>query len=385
MADATSQSCAPAAAVGETTASAVGSVAVSSPTIFQYPRPPVNDSGRLLALGSLIGGIFDMVLGGDAIGDAQDAEATWKGILDNVFKPRGEGLLQRYDTELAKLPDMETDLRNQLADYRAKADAMWPELAPLHQILKDEITEQRGKSNDEFAYADALCTNDAMARLCEFVACGYSPDYTGIATRARADAELAAQNTFEQMCRIGNRYNMRRTQHSLTEIRMATMSVAIGATSAAREKERMFAFETNYKLRFELAKAMEGFRMGRKQLAIEYDKIAIQLAQERWNATAKLYLDLEHRGTEIADSLWKNFFTHAYKALNEGGQMLASAAQSYQFLAASIRASAKQGAGGGVAGALGMLATVLPIFSGDCDGTSVLGVNFFPRPKDCCT
>ena len=172
-----------------------------------------------------------MVLGGDGIGDARDAEATWKGILDSVFKPRGEGLLQRFDTELAKLPDMETDLRNQLADYRAKADAMWPELAPLHQILKDEITEQRGKSNDEFAYADALCTNDAMARLCEFVACGYSPDYTGIATRARADAELAAQNTFEQMCRIGNRYNMRRTQHSLTEIRMTTMSAAIGATS----------------------------------------------------------------------------------------------------------------------------------------------------------
>lgn len=385
MSDATSQACGPAAAVGETQATAVGAVAVSSPTIFQYPRQPARDDGRMLALGSLIGGVFDMVLGGDAISDAQDAEATWKGILDNVFKPRGEGLLQRFDTELAKLPDMETDLRNQLADYRAKADAMWPELAPLHQILKDEITEQRGKSNDEFAYADTLCTDDAMTRLCAFVACGYSPDYTGIATRARADAELAAQNTFDQMCRMGNRYNMRRTQHSLTEIRMATMSAAVGATAAAREKERMFAFETNYKLRFELAKAMENFRMGRKQLAIEYDKIAIQIAQERWNATAKLYLDLEHRGTEIADNLWKNFFTHAYKALNEGGQMLASAAQSYQFLAASIRATAKQGAGGGVAGALGLLATVLPMFSGSCDGTSVLGVNIFPRPQECCT
>lgn len=381
--DATSQGCSPAAAVGDTQATATGSVAVSSPTIFQYPQQPARDDGRMLALASLIGGVIDAVLGGDEVADAKAAESNWKAVLDGVLKPRGEGLMTRFDTELGKLPNLETDLLNQLADYRAKADVLWPKLDPLDQQLLAEIAEQRQKNTDEFALADTLCTADAMTKLCQFVACGYNPDYAGIATRARADVELVSQSAFEQACRIGNRYNTRRMAHTLQTIRMSTMSAGIGAVAAAREKERMFAFETNYKLRFELAKAMEQFRLDRKRLAMEYDRLAIQMLTERWNAMAKLYLDIEGRADAQAQWLWRAFFEHAYKALREGGEMLAAAAQAYQFLAASIRATAKQGSGGGVAGALGTLATILPVFSGKCGDTGVLGI--LGRPEMCCT
>lgn len=382
MSSATSQACAPAAAVGETQATAVGAVAVSSPTIFQYPQQPARDDGRMLALASIIGGVIDAVLGGDGVDDAKSAEANWKAVLDGVLKPRGEALMARFDTEIAKLPNLETDLLNQLADYRTKADIIWPKLDPLDQQLLAEITEQRQKNSDEFALADTLCTADAMTKLCQFVACGYSPDYTGIATRARADVELASQSAFEQACRIGNRYNTRRMNHTLQTIRMGTMSAGIGAVAAAREKERMFAFETNYKLRFELAKAMEQFRIDRKRLAMEYDRLAIQMLTERWNAMSKLYLDLEGRADGQAQWLWRAFFEHAYKALREGGEMLAAAAQAYQFLAASIRATAKQGSGGGVAGALATLAVILPVFSGKCGDTGIFGI--MGRPEMCC-
>jgi hypothetical protein len=66
--------------------------------------------------------------------------------------------------------------------------------------------------------------------------------------------------------------------------------------------------------------------------------------------------------------------------------MYAAAAQAYQSLAASIRATAKQsGGGGGIAGLMAQLAVVYQMFSGGCDPINIplLG-QFYPRPQNCC-
>lgn len=470
------------ATVGAPSAGGTGSVAVSAPTVFQYPRQAARDDGRMLAVASLVGGFIDAILGGDGVSDAQSAESNWKDLLDNTMKARGTSEMQRVDSERAKLPVFEDDLRNQLADYRAKADALWPVLAPLDQLMRDqipdrmaradtewgrvaphtaviegEIVEAGAKSDDlwaelpaldnvlhtsitanstlsdtEKALSDALCTDDAFAKLCEFVACGYTPDYAGIAERARADAELAAQSAYAEACRTGKRYNMRRAQSAQLDVRLATLSASVGATAAAREKERQFAFKTNHDMRLEHARTLEQARLGRRELALKYsnqrdavaterytnhqrasmeldarrvtmaterwnahtgladklDQEAVSIMRERWTAIAQLYVQIEGNADRLSEAQWGMFMKSAFQSLREGGEMLAAAAQAYQFLAASIRATAKQGGGGtgGVAGALATLATVLPMFSGKCGDVGLLGglVPFMGRPEDCC-
>lgn len=481
---ATSNGCAPAADVAAVDASGVGAVAVSSPTIFQYPQQPARDDGRMLAIASLIGGLIDAVLGGDGVSDAADAEAKWKDLLDNVMKARGTSEINRVDSERAKLPDFEADLKAQLTEYRQRADALWPLLAPLHDNMVAQVTDRQNHADAEWALvgpnntiidgeivksgsradilwnelpaldtvihesitkngqqddaevtkSEALCTDDAFAKLCEFVACGYQPDYAGIADRARADAELAAASAYEQACRTGNRYNMRRSASAQLDVRLATISASLGATAEAREKERQFAFTTNHNLRLEHAKVLEQTRLGRRELALKYadrevaqateryvnhqkasmeldlrrqamaterwnahttlagklDHEAVEILRERWNAIAKLYLDLEGSADRLSEMQWKMFMDSAFKSLREGGEMLSAAAQGYQFLAASIRATAKQGGGGtgGVAGALATLATVFPLFNGQCGVSQPLGGligDWYARPQQCCT
>jgi hypothetical protein len=484
----------------------------------------------MLAVASLVGGFIDAILGGDGVSNAQNAENNWKDLLDNVMKSRGTSEMSRVDSERAKLPTFEADLSAQLTDYRAKADTLWPELAPLHNnvlaqitdrqaradtefalvapnntiidgeiaeqgvksdaqwvakdphdatlvaeiaeravkadalwaeltpldtIIHTAITENTSRNDTELAHSEVLCTDDAFAKLCEFVACGYTPDYNGIADRARADAELAAVNAYDEACRIGKRYNIRRGQTAQLDVRLATLSASIGATAAAREKERQFAFSTNHDMRFKHATALEAARLGRRELALKYDdrrnqmaterynrhqstsmeldqqraamaterfgahaqlslaldqrrqamaterwnahaelslkldQAAVEMLRERWTAVANLYTTLDGKGDELSANQWQMFMKSAFQSLREGGEMLSAAAQGYQFLAASIRATAKQGGGGtgGVVGALATLATVLPMFSGKCGDVGLLGglVPFMGRPEMCCT
>ena len=462
------------------TASGTNTHAISAPVTFIYPKQPPKDDGRMLALASLIGGVFDALLGGETLGHAQDAENTWKGIADNTMKPRGESELQRVDSERTKLGTFETDLKQQLTDWRTKADASNAKLTPYNDIIDTEVTEYRNraasmwnmlpalndllrsqldeyrtrgtdqwaqlptydviikseidgyrtKADAEYTKSNATCVDDAISKLCEFVVCGYTADYNGISTRARADAELAAVAAYNEACRLANRYNQRRHSSIAADIRLATITAAIGASAKAREDERQFAYKTNHDMRFNHAKWLEDTRLGRRKLSHDYDNTAIKSSEQRWQefnrsalhvgdgaiqgndlrwkeveslamksddtalttnenrwkAFAELYLSQDKRADELSELQWKIYSDSALKSFREGGEMLASAAQAYQFLAASIRATAKQGGGGGgVAGSLALLATVLPLFSGSCDPVSVplLG-NFFPVRQQCC-
>lgn len=385
--DASTTGCGSAINIKEVNASAPNSTAISNPTVFNYPVQPVDDTGRMMGLASLIGGLFDAMLGGDALDDAEDAQNVWKTLLDNVMKPRGESELARVDSERGKLAQFESDLAAQLADYRAKADVMWPKLEPINVKILEEIDSQRDKSDDEFDFSNITCLQDAIDKLCEYVGCGYTPDYQGIAIRARAEAEVKNLKAYQEACRIGNRYNTRRTTSALLDIRLATHSAALVATAAEREKERKYAFDTNLKMRVDHAAFLEKTRMGRRELSIKYDEMAMKALTERWSAFGKMYLDLEGAGDKISADRWDSYSKSAFKSYELGGQMLAASMQGYQALAASIRESARQsGGGGGFAGLLAQLTVVISMFNGDCKPFNLpWGEKFYPRPSSCCT
>lgn len=475
--------CAPTTNVGAVTSQGTGSTAVSSPTVFNYPVQPPRDDGRMLAVASLVGGVIDALLGGESLGNATAAESTWKDILDNQMKAKGTSELAMVDTLRGNLPTFANDLSAQLTDWRAKADSYfiklndtdaqlvaqinnqqnlattsynslvpfhntvtaeiadqrtksddeWSRINPYDIIIKDEIAEYQNKSDSEYVRADAWCTDDAIRKLCEFVACGYTPDYAGIASRARADAELENQAKYQEACRLANRYNTRRHDSLAADIRLATTAAAIGSATKAREAERQFMWKTNQEMRFEHAKWLEGSRVASKKFAMDYDELRMKYAQERWTSHAKMsfeqdslalkaaekawdvradlafkqdtlsvktiearwqqvanmYINQERFADAISTERWASYSNAAYKSFREGGEMLAGASQAYQFLAASIRATAKQGGGGGVgaAGALATLASVLTLFNGDCGKNPVmaaLGADFWGRPKNCC-
>lgn len=383
MADgATANGCGNASVIKEAVANGVNSTAVSAPVVFNYPVQPPDDTGRMMALASIIGGLFDALLGGDGLADAEAAQNTWKGLLDNTMKPRGESELARVDSERAKLPTFEADLSGQLTDYRGKADTyfgklspfetdlstqlpdyrrkgaveyadlaghdtdldserdanrgeattqygklpvyeadllehlnqyreradiVWGRLDPLNDKINAEIDEYRDKATDEFDYSNVTCLDDAIDKLCEFVGCGYTPDYQGIATRARADAEVRSLAAYQEACRTGNRYNTRRSQTALLNIRLATSSAALIATAKGREDERQNAVKTNHEWRFSHAKFLEDARMGRRRLSMDYDKLALDNLRERWKAFAEQNLAFDGRADDISRERWRSY------------------------------------------------------------------------------
>jgi hypothetical protein len=363
-------------------ASAPNSTAISSPTIFNYPVQPINDTGRQMALGAIVGTLVDALLGGDGAAGAAQAESEWKSMLDNYLKAKGQSEIDRVPGERAKLADFETDLKNQLADYRTKADEYYSKLAPLDTELDREFKEYMTKSHNEFDLSNTTCVDDALRAVCQYVTCGYTPDYTGIASRARADAEIAERTSLDEACRLSNRYNTHVGDYRARQSRLQMHTTALLATNKGREDERQFMWKTNQDMRFALVDKMEGIRLGRRELSYKYDALAIKTMEQRWAEFAQEHLKLESAGTAIGENRWTAYNESAFKSFREGGEMLAAAAQAYQFLAASIRATAKQSGGGAGLGALlPALGTVLTVFNGGCG--SVLG-GFFSRPQECC-
>lgn len=371
--------------IGQPTASGVNSSVNSSPVVFNYPVQPPDDTGRMLAIGSIIGGLFDALLGGDALGGAQDAQNVWKDTLDGTMTPRGKSELNYVDTVRNKLPPYESDLSNMLTLYRDDAAALWPKLDLIDGQIKAEIDSNLGRSDTEYNYANIACMDDAIAALCTMVGCGYTPDYAGIATRARADAEVASVENYRSLCRTGNRYNSRATQTALMEIRLQTTTAALVASSVSREAERIKSFEINENLRFKGATTLENIRLGRRELSLKYDNAAGAALRERWNAVASTWLSIQKLGDSTTQFAWKAYAESAFKSYELGGQMMASAMQAYQAFAESVRATARQGGGGGgISGMIAQITAILTLFSGGCDPVTFGSQSFFPRPQNCC-
>ena len=326
--------------IKEVTASGTNSAAISAPTVFNYPVQPPRDDGRMLAVASLLASLIDTALGGDddAFQIARDAETKWAELVDKL-KSFGTTELDRVATERGKLPPFETDLADQRAWERTRADEMfaWGAIAKT-------------------------CADDALSRLCDYVSCGYTPQFTQIMTRVAADAAIQRAKAHEEACRTANRYAVPLAHSLANDLDMAHAASYVGAATMAIEGERRFAWETNTKLRFDLQRTMEQTVESRFKLGMAHDTQATAIATERWNSYAN----------------------SAFKSMREAGEMLAAAAQAYQMLAASARQTAKQGDGGGWAGVLLKLAAVLGLFNGKCGEQSIFGMSWFARPEICC-
>jgi hypothetical protein len=272
-----------------------------------------------------------------------------------------------------------------------------------------QVATHSAVADEEYVHSKQLCTDRAYAELCEFVACGYTPDYQGIEDRTRADAEAAVKMLANDACRLSKRYNTRRGYHDSLQIQTAIMATAISAATRERESERREVFKLNHDMRFQHAKALEDVRIGRlnhaakerenasqmlterwashSRLSVGLDREVAEHLRERWTAWTRHYEFAESGANQLSEQQWKMFAESAFRSLREGGEMLASAAQAYQFLAASIRTSAKQGGAGagGVASVLSALAIIVPMFSGSCEAINIplLG-KFEPNRKDCC-
>jgi hypothetical protein len=324
--------------------------------------------------------VLDAILGGDKIDDAVAAESTWKGILDDTMKPRGISELQHIDTERAKLPEFELDIKNELVRARALADTYLQKLPDLDTKLINDADWNVSQRDRELTLSDSTCVDDAIREVCKFVACGYTADYDGIATRARADAEVANIAAYREACDLANRYNTRVGAHTRMNIRLQTRSQFLLSSSVNRESERVSAWKMNEDMRFKHADKLESIRLGRRKLSVEYDQQADKIWADRWAVYYKLHNDHDTAANEMSKERWAAYSESALKSMREGGEMLAAAAQAYQFLAASIRASSKQG-GMSIGGIAASLAAVLGVFNGSCE-KSLLGV--YSRPQNCC-
>jgi hypothetical protein len=384
MADPAITSCTPTTKIGAVTAPGVNSVAVSSPVAINIPRAPINDTGRQMALGTIIGTLVDTLLGGDEAGAAKDAELEWKSMLDNTMKAKGQLEIDLATTQRGKLAEYELFLKDQLAVYRTKANAYYDKLPPLEVVWESKTNEYLSKADAEFAKAETTCVDDALRAVCKYVACGYIPDYNGIASRARADAELDNLKLLQESCRYGNRYNVRVGANRHLQVRLQTRAAAMLATSKAREEERQFMWKTNQELRFKLLDTMETLRVNRKELSIKYNELGMNALQTRWVNFAKTRQEFDTSAVGIGGDRWSAYSESAFKSFREGGEMLAAAAQGYQFLAASIRATAKQSGGGAGLGALiPALVTVLTVFNGSSDPIGIPGISFQSIPTQC--
>lgn len=327
--------------IKEATASGTNGVAVSAPTVFQYPVQPPRDDGRMLAIASLISSLIDTAMGGDSASFAlaKDAEAKWSALVDKL-KEFGTAELDRVGTQRNKLPQYELDLEQQYKADRANADDMiaWAKQAKA-------------------------CADTAYDALCAFAECGYVPQYAQILYRAKADTAASVTQAMQDSCRMADRYGSAQAHNAAMHAALAGAVAYVGAGTAAVESERQFAWKTNADIKFRLQEASERVVESRHKLGMAYDAAATAISTERWRA--------------YEDS--------AFKSMREAGEMLASAAQAYQMLAASARMTAKQDDGGGWAGILLKLGATLGLFSGSCDPIGLFGVNFYPRPQVCCS
>ena len=304
------------AEIKETKSSGTNSPAFSANHIIQYPRQPKRDDGKWLAIASLLGSVLGRFASNSLIKKAKNAEDTWRSINDRM-RDIGYNLIDKEAPAEKALADA--------ADDWLLKEANW---------LKDMAL-------DEEQYADKLepCNDTIHQRLCEFITCGYKPDYLGISMRVVADAEAKAKQKRQELCRQVNRYGANQCCEIETRIALATAAEIVGTVSKAREAERQTAWQTNMKLHFDGAELFEKHRAGRKNQSMGYEKTGIQIQDKRHTLHNTKHLELLRLGLDV----------------------LASAGKNYAWLAASLRQTAEKDVGG-ISALAGLIALAVGYF-----------------------
>lgn len=177
--------------MGEVSNTGTNGVSLSTPHITQV-RVPKRDDGRWMMLGSVIGSIVGRLVNDDLIDKAEDVEATWEALTDQM---KQQGL-------------------------------------------------------DEWAHAAVIkqCDDDLWAQYCQYALCGYTPDYAGILQRARADAAVVMTARYAEAARTARRYNTGLNANVALDLLRTEALAVIGAATTARESERQMMWKVNFDL-----------------------------------------------------------------------------------------------------------------------------------------
>ena len=272
---------------------------ISSPHIVQYPKVPLRDDGKWMAIGGIIGSLIGKFANEGKLDDASSAEDTWRNLNDQL---KGMGA-----TEWQRVPDQRSIAL--AADVR----------------VKDAATKNWTYALDEKAYSDKLkaCDDALHDRLCALAQCGYIPDYDGILARAKADAAALVDAKRAAVYRDASRYNSCRTAAMCVDLANAEITAAMSAATTAREAERQTAWKYNWDTLYAATSLIETNRLNRARQAESYDKTGIGIEQSRYASHT----------------------AEAETSLKTGGDMLSSAGQNFAWLAESLRRSAEKDTG----------------------------------------
>lgn len=283
--------------------------------ILQFPRQPKRDDGKWVAMGSLLGALLGKIASASIMKQVKEAESKWREVNDALFN-KGKDQWAKAPGEWDKMLTAEADV---------DADSDWNK------------TQRDGEIN--YAYSLNTCNDEIHAKLCQYVNCGYKPDYYGIATRAIAAAEVAAEKECREMKKGLNRYSAKGCCDMGIRLATAKVMSVVGTVSKQREEERRKQWEINNELMFKGAELFEKHRQQRINDAVTFDK--------EHSAHAKWLYDK------------RNY--NYYKLVELGGEFLAAAGKNYGWLADSLRKSAEKDAAG--LSSLGaMIAVVVGLF-----------------------
>lgn len=281
--------------IGNVSPGGTNAVALSSPHIVQYPRPPKRDDGRWIALSSVLGNLIGKLASQDVIKEARDAENKWREVMAK--------LKELADTELGRVPALRDKAAQAMGDLDNRNTINW----------------QRG--DVEYDYGERLkpCIDNMQDEICALSDCGYQPDYDGIYSRVAADAALAEQKEFEKLCRVANRYNTGWDCDIKAQLYVATQSAIIAQTNKLREEERLKKWQYDNELKLRVFSALEQARQGRQNTAQSYDRTASTTRLSQYNA----------------------YTSDAQNSLKLGADLLTGYGQNAAWLAESLRKTAK--------------------------------------------
>lgn len=281
---------------GSATASGTNSTCITSPHIVQYPRPPRRDDGRWMSIGSMLGSLLGALVNKGTIKKAREAEDKWKEIVDAVY--------EQGRKEWSRVDPLRDRAREAMDRLTQRTDQSW----------------QRGDIEHEYGNKLKPCIDDLIAKVCAQASCGYTPDYSGIYLRVKADAEKAAKEAGEQYCRVRNRYNIGYSCHVSEAIASARIESIVATTNSARETERQNKWKYDLETRERAAALIEGIRTTRDGIGRDYDR----------------------QGVATKSAQYQSWTADADNSLKVGADMLASSGQNLAWLAESLRRTAEK-------------------------------------------
>lgn len=294
---------------------------VNSNHILQFPRQPKRDDGKWIAIGSLLGALLGKVASAGIMNQVKNAENKWKDINSKLHS-MGDGLFDKAPPEWQRMKDAETNLEN-------------------------HTTWNINGRDVEYDYANQLnnCNDEIHQKLCEYILCGYKPDYYGIASRVIATAEAATAKECRELKKSLNRYSVDNCCDIGIRLATAKIMSVVGAVTAQRESERQKQWELNQKMLADGAELFEKHRSDRINRAQKFGD----------------------KASDLQENLYKLRQYNYFKLVELGGEFLAAAGKNYGWLADSLRKSSEKDSSG-LANLGAMIATIAAVFFCDPGG-----------------